>query len=135
MLNLDQYRTTYKAFKEALHNEYTTCLTVAYRQDWLEGEALAEHQKHFNAWIEKVIRKCQTEDIDKREAFYTTATPSGLKRLDSKEKEYIFYIHKAGSVYYRITDDIYMVDAGSYVMFFRRDEVIPFNSTNREDYL
>ena len=126
MLNLDQYHITYKAFKEALHNEYTTCLTVAHRREWLEGEALIEHQKHFNEWLERAIRICQTEDINKREAFYTTATSGGLKRLDSKEKEYIFYIHKAGSVYYRITDAIYMVDAGSYVMFFRRDEVIPF---------
>lgn len=78
-MNLDQYRITYKAFKEALHDEFTTCLTIAHRQEWLEGEALIEHQKHFNAWLEKVIRKCQTEIIDKREAFYTTTTSSGLK--------------------------------------------------------
>ena len=126
MLNLDQYRITYKSFKEALNNEYTTCLVVAHRHECLEGEALAEHQKHFNAWLEKVIHKCQTETIDKTEKAYTVTTSQGFKRLDPKTKEYSYYFHQAGSVYYRIAEDIYMIDAGSYVMFYRRDEVIPF---------
>lgn len=123
MLNLDQYRITYKAFKEAIYNTCTTCLACAHRRTYLEGEELRTHQEHFNKWLETAVNKCQTENLRDYEGYYTIPTSQGFKRYNEGHTSH--YFHRAGTTYHHIAENIYLIDTRDCVLIYRIDESIP----------